>query len=50
MGAAALEGLAPVKGRGVTTEVMLPGGAFRVVDETYNASPAAVRAVLAVFG
>jgi UDP-N-acetylmuramoyl-tripeptide--D-alanyl-D-alanine ligase len=51
MGAAALEALAPVKGRGVTTEVMLPGGgAFRVVDETYNASPAAVRAVLAVFG
>ncbi len=50
MGAAALEGLTPVKGRGVTTEVMLPGGAFRVIDETYNASPAAVRAVLAVFG
>jgi UDP-N-acetylmuramoyl-tripeptide--D-alanyl-D-alanine ligase len=50
-GAAALEGLAPVKGRGVTTEVALPGGgSFRIVDETYNASPAAVRAVLAVFG
>jgi UDP-N-acetylmuramoyl-tripeptide--D-alanyl-D-alanine ligase len=50
-GAAALEGLAPVKGRGVTFEVALPdGGSFRIVDETYNASPAAVKAVLTVFG
>jgi UDP-N-acetylmuramoyl-tripeptide--D-alanyl-D-alanine ligase len=49
-GAAALEELVPVKGRGVTTEIALPGGgSFRIVDETYNASPAAVKAVLAVF-
>jgi UDP-N-acetylmuramoyl-tripeptide--D-alanyl-D-alanine ligase len=49
-GAAALEKLTPVKGRGVTSEIAIPGGSFRVVDETYNASPAATRAALAVLG
>jgi UDP-N-acetylmuramoyl-tripeptide--D-alanyl-D-alanine ligase len=44
----ALEGLAPVKGRGVTSEVDIMGGSFKIVDETYNASPAAVRAAVAV--
>jgi UDP-N-acetylmuramoyl-tripeptide--D-alanyl-D-alanine ligase len=49
-GVAALERLEPVKGRGVTREIAIPGGGFRVVDETYNASPAATRAALAVLG
>jgi len=49
-GAAALERLEPVKGRGVTIDVTIPGGDFRIVDETYNASPAATRAALAVLG
>jgi UDP-N-acetylmuramoyl-tripeptide--D-alanyl-D-alanine ligase len=48
--AQALEGLAPVKGRGVTSEIIIAGGSFKIVDETYNASPAAVRAAIAVLG
>ena len=48
--AAALEELKPVKGRGVTSEIAITGGSFRLIDETYNASPTAVRAVLAVLG
>lgn len=47
---AALERLTPVKGRGVVIDVPVAGGSFRIVDETYNASPAAVRAALAVLG
>jgi UDP-N-acetylmuramoyl-tripeptide--D-alanyl-D-alanine ligase len=46
----ALEGLAPVKGRGVTSEIAVRGGSFKIIDETYNASPAAVRAAVAVLG
>jgi UDP-N-acetylmuramoyl-tripeptide--D-alanyl-D-alanine ligase len=49
-GVAALERLEPVKGRGVAIDVTIPGGSFRIVDETYNASPAATRAALAVLG
>ena len=46
----ALEGLNPVKGRGVVSEIQIAGGAFKIIDETYNASPAAVRATIAVLG
>ena len=49
-GIAALESLTPVKGRGVTIDVAIAGGGFRIIDETYNASPAATRAALAVLG
>jgi UDP-N-acetylmuramoyl-tripeptide--D-alanyl-D-alanine ligase len=45
---ASLETLTPVKGRGVAIDVAIAGGSFRIVDETYNASPAATRAALAV--
>jgi UDP-N-acetylmuramoyl-tripeptide--D-alanyl-D-alanine ligase len=45
---ASLERLTPVKGRGVAIDVAIAGGSFRIVDETYNASPAATRAALAV--
>jgi UDP-N-acetylmuramoyl-tripeptide--D-alanyl-D-alanine ligase len=47
---ASLEMLTPVKGRGVAIDVAIAGGSFRIVDETYNASPAATRAALAVLG
>ena len=46
--AAALELLSPVKGRGVASEIEIAGGTFRIIDETYNASPAAMRATIAV--
>jgi UDP-N-acetylmuramoyl-tripeptide--D-alanyl-D-alanine ligase len=46
--AAALALLAPVKGRGVALEIPLAGGHIRVIDESYNASPVAVRAALGV--
>jgi UDP-N-acetylmuramoyl-tripeptide--D-alanyl-D-alanine ligase len=47
---ASLEQLTPVKGRGVAIDIAIAGGSFRIVDETYNASPAATRAALAVLG
>jgi UDP-N-acetylmuramoyl-tripeptide--D-alanyl-D-alanine ligase len=46
--AAALATLSPVKGRGVTAQIAIPGGAFTLIDESYNASPAAMRAAFAV--
>jgi len=46
--AAAFAGVAAPKGRGARLRVVLPGGAFTLLDESYNASPAAVRAGLAV--
>ncbi len=46
--AAALATLSPVKGRGVTLKVATGGGDITVIDETYNASPAAMRAAFAV--
>jgi UDP-N-acetylmuramoyl-tripeptide--D-alanyl-D-alanine ligase len=46
--AADLADFAPVAGRGVSFDVPVPNGSIRVIDETYNASPAAVRAALSV--
>jgi len=47
--AASLSRLKPLKGRGERHRVQLPGGgAFELIDESYNASPASVRAALAV--
>jgi UDP-N-acetylmuramoyl-tripeptide--D-alanyl-D-alanine ligase len=43
-----LAGLAPVAGRGVSSEVAIGGGRIRLIDETYNASPAAMRAAFDV--
>jgi UDP-N-acetylmuramoyl-tripeptide--D-alanyl-D-alanine ligase len=48
--AESLSDLAPVAGRGVSTEIAIPGGSFRLIDESYNASPAAVRAAFSVLG
>ncbi len=37
-----------LKGRGYREEIKLAGGAFTLIDESYNASPAAMRAAFAV--
>lgn len=42
--AAAMAGLEAPAGRGVRRTVNLPDGGFELVDESYNASPAAMRA------
>jgi UDP-N-acetylmuramoyl-tripeptide--D-alanyl-D-alanine ligase len=46
--ARALEGFAPVVGRGTRRQVVLPGGTALLIDESYNANPASMRAALAV--
>jgi UDP-N-acetylmuramoyl-tripeptide--D-alanyl-D-alanine ligase len=47
--AASLSRLKPLKGRGERVRVDLPrGGAFDLIDDSYNASPASVRASLNV--
>jgi UDP-N-acetylmuramoyl-tripeptide--D-alanyl-D-alanine ligase len=46
--AAALTGFAPMAGRGLRRRVALPGGSLLLLDESYNASPVAVRAALGV--
>ena len=48
--AAALAGFAPVGGRGARRQISVAGGAALLLDESYNASPAAVRAALSVMG
>lgn len=48
--AAALALLAPMKGRGQRHSVQLDGGRIEVIDESYNASPASMRAALANLG
>ena len=47
-GAEALAGFSPVAGRGVRRMVRVPGGEALLLDESYNASRASVRAALAV--
>ncbi len=46
--AAALATLKPLAGRGARTSVAVHGGSFEIIDESYNASPAAMRAAFAV--
>jgi UDP-N-acetylmuramoyl-tripeptide--D-alanyl-D-alanine ligase len=46
--AAAFGRVRPPKGRGERSRIVLPGGALELIDESYNASPAAVRAALRV--
>lgn len=48
--AAALSGVSAMKGRGQRHRVALDGGTFTLVDESYNASPASVRAALEALG
>jgi UDP-N-acetylmuramoyl-tripeptide--D-alanyl-D-alanine ligase len=48
--AAQLARLKPLKGRGQRLTLRLAGGPVEVIDESYNASPAAVSAALGVLG
>ena len=48
--ARALSTLKPVKGRGTSRRVNAAQGAFTLIDESYNASPAAMAATFAVLG
>jgi UDP-N-acetylmuramoyl-tripeptide--D-alanyl-D-alanine ligase len=48
--AAAFAQLSGLPGRGRRHAVALRGGSFDLIDESYNASPAAVRAAIAVLG
>jgi UDP-N-acetylmuramoyl-tripeptide--D-alanyl-D-alanine ligase len=43
---AALAAYEPLEGRGAERQVVLAGGAFTLVDESYNANPASVAAAL----
>jgi UDP-N-acetylmuramoyl-tripeptide--D-alanyl-D-alanine ligase len=45
--AEALRTVAPVKGRGTRHRIALGGGFYELIDESYNASPIAVRAAIA---
>jgi UDP-N-acetylmuramoyl-tripeptide--D-alanyl-D-alanine ligase len=47
-GARALESFAPIAGRGARRGLALPGGNATLLDESYNANAASVRAALAV--
>jgi UDP-N-acetylmuramoyl-tripeptide--D-alanyl-D-alanine ligase len=44
----ALEGFAPVAGRGLRRRIAVAGGSALLLDESYNGNPASVRAALAV--
>ncbi|MEQ9642963.1 MAG: UDP-N-acetylmuramoylalanyl-D-glutamyl-2,6-diaminopimelate--D-alanyl-D-alanine ligase [Alphaproteobacteria bacterium] len=46
MAALALADLSPPKGRGERHQVRVADGAFELIDESYNANPASVRAAL----
>ncbi|MBW3551377.1 MAG: hypothetical protein KY442_11385, partial [Proteobacteria bacterium] len=48
--AMALAELEPQKGRGVRFRLDAPDGTITVIDESYNANPASVRAALALLG
>jgi UDP-N-acetylmuramoyl-tripeptide--D-alanyl-D-alanine ligase len=48
MVAAALGGLEAEQGRGRRHRLMLPGGAFTLIDESYNANPASMQAAMAL--
>jgi UDP-N-acetylmuramoyl-tripeptide--D-alanyl-D-alanine ligase len=48
--AAALAHYRPPKGRGVIETLPIPGGEITLIDESYNASPAAMRFAIRVLG
>ncbi|MGA7456490.1 MAG: UDP-N-acetylmuramoylalanyl-D-glutamyl-2,6-diaminopimelate--D-alanyl-D-alanine ligase [Methyloceanibacter sp.] len=48
--AAALEGLEAQAGRGARTLIESPRGRIAIIDESYNANPASMRAALATLG
>ena len=50
LAALALGELRPASGRGVRIRLDTPGGSVLLIDESYNANPASMRAALAVLG
>ncbi|HAU29998.1 MAG TPA: UDP-N-acetylmuramoylalanyl-D-glutamyl-2,6-diaminopimelate--D-alanyl-D-alanine ligase [Rhodospirillaceae bacterium] len=46
--AEALAALTPVEGRGSRRHITIPGGTFTLIDESWNASPVAMKAALKV--
>jgi UDP-N-acetylmuramoyl-tripeptide--D-alanyl-D-alanine ligase len=48
--AAQLEHLEPMAGRGLRHGIALPGGAFELIDDSYNANPTSMRAAIEVLG
>jgi UDP-N-acetylmuramoyl-tripeptide--D-alanyl-D-alanine ligase len=49
-GLAALAAFEPLEGRGAERQVALAGGAFTLIDESYNANPLSVAAALRTLG
>ncbi|ADG09632.1 UDP-N-acetylmuramoyl-tripeptide--D-alanyl-D-alanine ligase [Caulobacter segnis] len=47
---AALAAFAPIEGRGAEKTVQIGGGAFTLVDESYNANPVSMQAALKTLG
>ena len=47
---AALATFAPIEGRGAEKTIRIPGGAFTLVDESYNANPVSMQAALKTLG
>ncbi|HEY1425492.1 MAG TPA: UDP-N-acetylmuramoyl-tripeptide--D-alanyl-D-alanine ligase [Caulobacteraceae bacterium] len=47
---AALEAFEPLEGRGAEHQVQIRGGAFTLIDESYNANPVSVAAALRTLG
>jgi UDP-N-acetylmuramoyl-tripeptide--D-alanyl-D-alanine ligase len=50
LAALALNNLKPATGRGARTTLALPGGSALLIDESYNANPASMRAAIALLG
>jgi len=50
LASATLASFSPPKGRGQRRHLSMAGGGFELIDESYNASPAAMRAAFAVLG
>ena len=49
-GLAALGSFEPLAGRGAETEVAIGGGAFTLIDESYNANPISMASAIATLG
>jgi UDP-N-acetylmuramoyl-tripeptide--D-alanyl-D-alanine ligase len=50
LGALALANLKPGTGRGARARLAMPGGSALLIDESYNANPASMRAAIALLG